>query len=294
MAMMSNLRAMAIFVAVVDCGSFGKAAKQFNISTSAVSQQIKAFEQELGVSLLYRSTRTLSLTKTGFLVYDSAKAMVDEAQKIYTTLETLQNKYAKTITLSAPSNAIYYHSTLALKSALNKQLDEQLDKQNVILCLDSDDSDIALYLSTKTVANDTATHNIALISVPQWLLVSPTYTAIKTIDELQNATFIGQTKAIDFADGQTITPNLGFETKDSHLALMLACDGLGVVKSHYLDAHHWIATKQLKPLPFELPKITLYATIKTSSKTHKQLNEHWLEQYLMALKNYFSQLTFGV
>ncbi len=297
--MLNNLRAMAILVAVVDCGSFGKAANQFGISTSAVSQQIKALEQELGVTLLYRSTRTLNLTKTGILVYDAAKAMVNEAQKMYNTLETLQNKHAQTITLNAPSNAIYYHSTLALNPLL--------DKQKAVLVLGGDDfdrqannrtndNDITLYLSSeplpiKTNVGDSnvSDGDIALISVPQMLLVSPTYTAINTIDDLQDATFIGQANAIDFADGQTITPTIGFEIKDSDLALMLACDGFGVVPSHYLDAYHWITTKQLIPLPFDLPKITLYANIKSSDDLHTQKPSP--AQCLIALKNYFSQLT---
>ena len=51
------LRQMRYFVAVADCRSFTEAAEQCYISQSAISQQIQALEQELGVALLCRQGR---------------------------------------------------------------------------------------------------------------------------------------------------------------------------------------------------------------------------------------------
>ena len=48
------LKQLRYFQAVVECGSFTEAAEQCYISQSAISQQISALEQELGVSLLKR------------------------------------------------------------------------------------------------------------------------------------------------------------------------------------------------------------------------------------------------
>jgi len=63
---MSNiLKRMAIFSKVVDCGAFSMAAKELGITTSAVSQHIRQLENELGIQLLLRSTRSLSLTEAG-------------------------------------------------------------------------------------------------------------------------------------------------------------------------------------------------------------------------------------
>ncbi|MGO3397123.1 MAG: LysR family transcriptional regulator, partial [Serratia proteamaculans] len=56
---------MAIFSKVVDCGAFSMAAKELGITTSAVSQHIRLLENELGIQLLLRSTRSLSLTEAG-------------------------------------------------------------------------------------------------------------------------------------------------------------------------------------------------------------------------------------
>ncbi|MGP4848436.1 helix-turn-helix domain-containing protein, partial [Marinobacter sp. 1Y8] len=54
---MDNLRGMAVFASVVGHGSFSGSARELGITTSAVSQQIRSLENELGVVLLHRSTR---------------------------------------------------------------------------------------------------------------------------------------------------------------------------------------------------------------------------------------------
>ncbi len=59
------LRQLEYLQAVVDNGSFYLAAEQCHVSQSAISQQIKKLEDELGVKLLERHNRTFSLTPAG-------------------------------------------------------------------------------------------------------------------------------------------------------------------------------------------------------------------------------------
>lgn len=56
---------LAIFVSVVESGSFSRAAEQLGQANSAVSRAVKKLEMKLGVSLLNRTTRQLSLTEEG-------------------------------------------------------------------------------------------------------------------------------------------------------------------------------------------------------------------------------------
>ena len=62
---MDRLRAMAVFVAVAEAGSFAKAARAKNLSAPAVTRAIAALEQQVGVRLLNRTTHSLSLTEAG-------------------------------------------------------------------------------------------------------------------------------------------------------------------------------------------------------------------------------------
>lgn len=62
---MLNLQRMAMFVAVVDCGSFTAAAVALAQTKAVVSFNVRQLESELGVTLLLRSTRRLTLTDAG-------------------------------------------------------------------------------------------------------------------------------------------------------------------------------------------------------------------------------------
>lgn len=66
------LRQMQYFHAVVRTGSFTAAAEECFISQSAISQQIKALENDLGVKLLVRENRSFHLTKAGEYLYQHA------------------------------------------------------------------------------------------------------------------------------------------------------------------------------------------------------------------------------
>ncbi|MBQ8972954.1 MAG: LysR family transcriptional regulator [Clostridia bacterium] len=75
-------RQMQYFVAVADTGSFSEAAEQCHISQSAVSQQIRALEDALGVALLHRHGRKFELTEAGRYFYLRAKRQLAETEAI--------------------------------------------------------------------------------------------------------------------------------------------------------------------------------------------------------------------
>ena len=76
------LRQMRYFAAVVDCNSFTEAAEQCYISQSAISQQIRALENELGVKLLHREIRRFSLTPAGEYFYAHARPILEQADRL--------------------------------------------------------------------------------------------------------------------------------------------------------------------------------------------------------------------
>lgn len=79
--MIDELRALAIFAKVVETGSFRAAANALKLSPSVVSHHVAQLEERLGIALLYRSTRRLSLTHDGKKLYVSAEAMLLAAEK---------------------------------------------------------------------------------------------------------------------------------------------------------------------------------------------------------------------
>ena len=67
---MKSIRGVVGFVRAVEAGSFAGAAKKLGISPVAVSKNVQRLERQLGVRLLQRSTRKLSLTQEGRAYYE--------------------------------------------------------------------------------------------------------------------------------------------------------------------------------------------------------------------------------
>ena len=66
-----------VFYQVVEKGAFSKAAEQLNLPNSSVSKAVSQLESQLGKTLLLRTTRSLSLTDEGNLVYQRAKILLE-------------------------------------------------------------------------------------------------------------------------------------------------------------------------------------------------------------------------
>lgn len=79
---MLNLQRAAIFAAVVDTGSFTAAANAMGLTKAVVSFNIRQLEAELGVTLLLRSTRRLTLTEAGSLFHLRSAALLKDAENL--------------------------------------------------------------------------------------------------------------------------------------------------------------------------------------------------------------------
>ena len=77
-------RQLRYFVSVVDCGSFTGAAEQNYISQSAISQQIQALEQDLGIALLVRENRRFRLTPAGDYFYRQGRTLLQDIDALKT------------------------------------------------------------------------------------------------------------------------------------------------------------------------------------------------------------------
>jgi DNA-binding transcriptional LysR family regulator len=98
---MDDLRRMAIFAAVVEQRSMSAAARALHMSTSAVSQQVRALERDGGVTLLHRTTRKLTLTDAGERFYADCAAMVAAARRAQHQLASSRDAPSGELRLSA-------------------------------------------------------------------------------------------------------------------------------------------------------------------------------------------------
>lgn len=100
---MSNANELSLFALVVEAQSFNKAAQIAGISTPALSKKITKLENELGVQLLYRTTRRLSLTEAGEILYHHAKSINRQVTDAVSAVSNFSRGLTGTIKMTVPT-----------------------------------------------------------------------------------------------------------------------------------------------------------------------------------------------
>jgi DNA-binding transcriptional LysR family regulator len=101
---MENLTDIAVFVAVVKADSFTRAAQDLGLSRAVVSKYITRLEQQLGVRLLNRTTRRLSLTEAGDHFYRQSESALRQMENAMAVIHSLQETPKGVLRISAPSS----------------------------------------------------------------------------------------------------------------------------------------------------------------------------------------------
>jgi len=97
-----ELRDLKAFMAVVEHGSFTKAASESFVSQPSLSKSIKKLEETLRVELLNRSTRHVELTDAGSIVYKQGQKIMGSVMELHILLDDLLNIQTGAIKLGIP------------------------------------------------------------------------------------------------------------------------------------------------------------------------------------------------
>src|ERR1700712_5079355 len=100
--MLEQLRGLVVFAEVVEAKSFARAATHLGMTRSAVSKHVAQLEAQLGVQLLSRTTRKLSLTEVGERVYDASKSVRESAELAREAAHTTKGVVWGTVRVTAP------------------------------------------------------------------------------------------------------------------------------------------------------------------------------------------------
>lgn len=240
--MIDQLKALAIFSTVVDKGSFKAAALELNLTPSVVSHHISKLENKLGLALLYRSTRRLSLTHDGDILYLSAKSMLDAVDsgldKVMGTGETLIGSLK--ITMPSTCSDSYFLTHIADFSRAHPKVDIDIQFSDLHHNIIAEGIDLAIRIgplpdSRLMVKKIDMLHPI--------IMASPDYIASKGVDladinhpnDLADWDFIGiaqrpMNKIFILDDGDEFVleykPSIVVDNVEA--AQHLACQGLGI------------------------------------------------------------------
>jgi DNA-binding transcriptional LysR family regulator len=99
-----QLKSMVVFAQVVEQGNLTAAAKHIGLSRAVVSYHIKKLESELGVKLLNRTTRSISLTEAGSDYYQSCRIIAERAITANQQIENIKNEPEGLLKITCPVN----------------------------------------------------------------------------------------------------------------------------------------------------------------------------------------------
>jgi DNA-binding transcriptional LysR family regulator len=97
---MDRVAAVALFIRIVETGSFSKAAAEFAIAQPTATKAVAAMEARLGARLLHRTTRGVSPTEVGALYYDKCKTIAHEIEAADNLATLMQSGVGGTLRIS--------------------------------------------------------------------------------------------------------------------------------------------------------------------------------------------------
>ena len=239
---MDQLSALLVFVRVVEARSFAQAAKIIGVTASGVGKSISRLEADLGVRLLSRTTRRLSLTDEGALFFDHCRRVLDELDQAQSVLSKRQASPRGRLRVSLP--------TTVGKRFICPRLPEFMERcPDVILELNMSDRwvnlvedavDVAVRIGTlhdsSLIARQLGRQQVITIASPAYLKERP----LQGLDDLARHSCIcfrlpssGRERPWGFQQGGRdveLHPRSRLTIDDAEGLVVAVCAGIGVTQ----------------------------------------------------------------
>jgi LysR family transcriptional regulator for bpeEF and oprC len=109
-----DLNEIYVFSKVVELQSFTKASKFLGVPKSRISRKVASLERELGVQLLFRTTRQLELTPAGRKYFQKCYALITELDSLNSEISSYSDDISGSICVTAPEDiAVRFFSKIA-------------------------------------------------------------------------------------------------------------------------------------------------------------------------------------
>jgi DNA-binding transcriptional LysR family regulator len=262
---------LVAFVRTVDAGSFSAASRLIGSSQSAVSKSVARLERRLGVRLIQRSTRTLSLTAEGTAYYERVAPLlraIEEAEDVVQVASEAKGQ----LRVSAPQEfgrvliASWAPEFLARHPGVKLELN--VTDRNVDIIREG--YDLAIRMGS---LRDTELFSRKLADLHWILVASPAYLErwghLQTIEDLRSHSCLryltaGRPWPFEFASGASIVPDGQFDTDDSGSIRQAALNSAGIAYqlrmtvTDYLDDGRLVEVLPHLAMP-ALPAYALHA-----------------------------------
>ena len=174
---MDTLTAMKVYCSVVENDSLAGAARTLNISPSVVSKQLSALEDRLGVRLLNRTTRRVSVTEVGTAYYDRCKRVIADVDEAEIAVSRSHSQPRGMLRITAPSTFAHRHVTPHLPKFIDRypEVEVQVQVNDRIVDLVDDGIDLAIRIAqlkdSSLIARRLASNHRSIVATPEYLKI---------------------------------------------------------------------------------------------------------------------------
>jgi DNA-binding transcriptional LysR family regulator len=175
MLKMERLEDLLLFAEVVHKAGFAAAARSLGMQRSKVSRRVAELEHRLGVRLLQRNTRRVSLTTVGEQIYDHARKLADEARAAFKVAAEMNGVPRGVLRITAPAtfSAEALMPVIAEFCRLYPQVDFLIDTRNWVPDLIAEGFDLGFCAQTGPLADSSLVAR-TIGEVPMIMAISPT------------------------------------------------------------------------------------------------------------------------
>lgn len=293
-----SLEGLSIFVQVIESKSFSGAANELGHAVSHISKTVSRLEERLGVRLIQRTTRSLSLTEAGKGFYEKVRQIVQEAKDAELSLTQLNHEPAGRLKISLPNSFGQSHlQPLISQYALAyPAVQLQLDFSSRLVDLVAEGFDLAIRMGqlkdSNMISRPLMDYSFYTLATPAFLarFATPShpydlkdFPAIKYIYNQVPLTWDYYTK-----EGKRFHVELENRVECNNLPLLktLLLADVGIARLPSFICEEEIASGQLIRLLTEFDGPKQFATLVYPNKKHLTSNvQHFIK---MAL-NYFNK-----
>lgn len=270
---MNHISDMRLFVLVAQLGSLANAARELGITPSAVTKRLLSLERRLGVRLLNRTTRSISLTSEGEIYFENGKRILADIDSVESLITEGKNSPQGLLRINAPLGfgRSYIAPLVSEFVKMYPDVNVQLVLSDRPIRLPDEAVDISIRFGdipdSRLIARKISSNRRLICASPNYLkkhgtpLLPHDLSQHQCITLRQNDTFSGMWQLTKGEERENVRVGGNLSTNDGEVALKWAIDGHGILMRAEWDIARYLRDKRLELVleDYSTPAADIYA-----------------------------------